>query len=104
MCFYDECAYNSTQCAVKCTQLCADSRSTVKEFDCRIPLAKCICAFDGLQMGVGSSSAGGGGGVHPALWGSLIGIGVMICCAITFYKYWCGNRGSGTEIIQIIRK
>jgi len=103
-CFYEECAYNATQCAAKCTKLCGDLQSVVKEFECQTHVAKCICevlAYDESHLGVGSSS---GGGVHPAVWGSLIGLGVMICCAITFYKYWCGNRGSGTEIIQIIRK
>ena len=104
VCFYQECAYNSTQCVDKCEKLCG-LPSAVKEFECFSPLAKCICEELAYVGDVGSSSAsGGGGGVHPAVWGTIIGVVIMLCCAITFYKYWCGNRGSGTEIIQIIRK
>jgi len=63
-----------------------------------------VTAF-GTLLGEGSNSGsgGGGGGVHPAVWGSLIGVVVMFCCAFTFYKYWCGEKkktGERTIIIQ----
>ena len=57
-----------------------------------------------LGGGQGTMSGGSGGGVHPAIWGSIIGVVIMVCCVVTFYKYWCGRRAEPTEIIQIIRK
>lgn len=56
------------------------------------------------QLGSSANGGNGGGGLHIEIWGSLIGVIVLVCCVVTFYKYWCGQRASNTEVIQIIRK
>jgi len=90
-----ECSGAAQSCYDKCVAFCGTA-GAVSLFECKSPLAVCDC----LPRADGESSEGGGVD-HGALWGSVAGVVIMICCVVTFYKYWCSGRRSSERIVII---